>query len=230
MFEHDIWPQNYSIERIDNPEGRVYNINSGEHEYPSITTVLSTMDGDWLQEWIDQVGEEYAKARSKKALTIGTALHEFCEDYLLNSLDKKKLIKALPEVRVRFNNFKSFLNTIESVHLLERPLYSTILGVAGTVDCMATIDSKLTIVDFKTSFKEKEHDQIQSYFSQAAFYSCAVAELYQLRSLPRICIAIAVDGIKEPQVFFEDPKDHIPHLLEAIKNYKNETLNQKKET
>lgn len=224
MFNQEIWPQNYSIERIDTPSGRLYNINNGEYEFPSITTVLSAMDDGWLKEWIEKVGEEFAKARTKKAATIGTGMHDLCEDYLQNKPTKMKLMKSLPEIRARFNNYKTFLDTIETVHLLERPVYSTPLGIAGTVDCVATINGKIHVIDHKTSFKLKDKEQINGYFLQASFYAFSVAELYQLDYVPDICISIAVDGIKEPQVFFEKPRNYINKLLEVKKKYLETTI------
>lgn len=219
MFIQDIFPQNYFIKRIDTPTKRVYNCNN-EYEFPSITTVLSVMSGDWVKEWRERVGDEFADKVSRKATSIGTGVHELCEDYLQNKPINKKLFKVIPEVRTRFNNFKQFLDTIEKVHLLERPVYSTILGIAGTVDCVATINGEIYVVDFKTSNRIKEKEQIHDYFAQATFYAYACMELYSLRRVPRICIAIAVDGIKEPQVFFENPRNWVGYLKEALEKYK----------
>ena len=201
--------------RVEENGKRFYASSVGK--FPSITTVLSVVDNDWLEKWKESVGEEAAAAISRKATTIGTGLHSLCEHYLLNETSKvsKMRMSAMPEVKVRFDNFKSFLDKITDVYLLEAPVASSILGIAGTVDCVAVYEGTLYAIDFKTSNKQKHRSDIKSYFAQGSFYSYAIMEQYGLKSPPKVLIAIATNGIKEPSIFIEEPKDHIAYVIEA---------------
>lgn len=219
-FTLDIWNQNYTVEQINLPDRRVYNCNN-EHTFPSITTVLGAADdGQRLIDWKERVGEDFAERRSRKALSIGNGLHDLSEKYLLNQLTNRDIIKSMPEVRSRFNTYKKFLSSIDVVHFVERPLYSTILGIAGTCDALISIDGKVTVLDHKTSFSPKEPEHIENYFIQSSFYAYAVSELYRLNYIPRICVAIAVEGAEEPQVFFGSPRDHAEGIINALKLYR----------
>lgn len=218
-FVQSILPNNYDIKRVDENGRRHYDCGVGK--YPSITTVLGCRKSEWLDQWKANVGPEVAEATSRKAAAIGTGLHSFSERYLLNEDISRDLMRALPDIRARFNNFKTFLDGIDEVYLLERPVYSTYLKVAGTVDCYAKYKGKSYVIDFKTANKPKTFDDIQGYFAQATFYAYAIAELHKV-PVPDIIIAIAVNNQKEPQIFFAKPKDHVDYLIETIRMYHNE--------
>ena len=211
--------QTHSPKRVDINGRRYYDCTAGV--YPSITTVLGCRKSEWLDQWRANVGPEVADATSRKAAAIGTGLHSFAERYLLNEDIASDLKRALPDIRARFNNFRSFLQDISEVFLLERGVYSTYLKVAGTVDCFAVYKGAPCVIDFKTANKPKTVEDIEGYFAQATFYAYAIAELYNV-PVPDIVIAIAVSGVKEPQVFRSKPKRHLPYLIETIRMYNNE--------
>lgn len=187
--------------------------------FPSITTVLSCRNTGWVERWKANVGEEKAAKVSKKAASIGTGLHELCEKHLLNEDISKELMRSLPEIKIRFTNFKSFLDDISEVYLLEAPLASSYLKVAGTVDCFGVYKGKPYVIDFKTSSKVKQPEDIKGYFAQATFYAYAIAEMYNL-AVPDILIAFSVNGVKEPLIYTSKPKDHLHYLIESINMYK----------
>ena len=211
--------QTYSPKRVDINGRRHYDCVMGV--YPSITTVLGCRKSEWLDQWRANVGPEVADATSRKAAAIGTGLHSFAERYLLNEDISSDLKRALPDIRARFNNFRSFLQDVSEVFLLERGVYSTYLKVAGTVDCFAVYKGIPCVIDFKTANKPKAVEDIEGYFAQATFYAYAIAELYNV-PVPDIVIAIAVNGVKEPQVFRSKPKKHLPYLIETIRMYNDE--------
>ena len=213
-----IFPTHYQIRRVDDNGSRYYACPTGD--YPSITTVLSCRGTSWLSDWIAAVGPDQAASVSKKACSIGTTLHALCEKYLLNESIKVDLIRAMPEAKLRFKNFRSFLDDISEVFLLERPVYSTYLKVAGTVDCFAVYKGKPCVIDFKTANRPKTVDDIKGYFAQATFYAYAIAELYNV-PVPSIVIAIAVNGVKEPLIFESKAHLHLDYLIETIRMHKN---------
>ena len=92
-----------------------------------------------------------------------------------------------------FNSIKFWLDDIDNIHALEDPLYSDFLQVAGTVDCIADFQGKLSVIDFKTSSKPKDRDDIYNYFMQTAAYAVAFEERTGI-PIGRLVIIMAVEN------------------------------------
>lgn len=184
-------------------------------KYPSITSVLGAFPNPALMEWRKRVGEAEANRVSAVASSRGTKFHLLCEKYLSNEeIDKNQF---MPDALSSFYEFKEILHRINNIHKLEVPLYSDQLKVAGRVDCISEFDGKLSIVDFKTSKKEKREDWIYDYFTQATFYSMAYYELTGIQA-KQIAILISVDD-GDDQVFVKEVKDYIKPTIQKIKEY-----------
>ena len=95
----------------------------------------------------------------RAAASRGTAVHELAENYLNN--DELKNQEVLP--LFMFTQLKSELDNINNIVMQEGGLYSDKWGIAGRVDCIAEYDGKLTVIDFKTSTKEKKEEWIENY-------------------------------------------------------------------
>jgi hypothetical protein len=96
-------------------------------------------------------------------------------------------------------------------------MYSDYLKIAGTVDCIAEFDNKLSVIDFKTSTKIKDKKYITGYLCQAAGY----AVMYEERTgipIKQIVIVISVDD-EDPQIFIEDRDNYIGKLIEIRQLY-----------
>ena len=100
------------------------------------------------------------------------------------------------------------------------------LSVAGTVDCVAEYNGKLSVIDFKTSKKTKKEEWIDDYFIQAFFYAAAFFEM--TGAIPeQIIILIAIRDSFEVQVFkkpLQDMEIYIDKLITIMK--KNPTVIQ----
>jgi genome maintenance exonuclease 1 len=150
----------------------------------SITNVLSkTISNDGLIKWRQRVGNEKANQITKAATTRGIAVHGYCEDYLLN----KQIV--VPEDSYENSNFNMFLQMknvldqqIDNIHGVEIPLYSQRLLIAGTPDCIAEYDGKLSIIDFKTAKNKSKIivDKLKKYLLQCTAYSEMVKDLYDI--------------------------------------------------
>lgn len=191
----NLWHR-YNIPKIDTPSGRKY-IVDGE-ELLSVTSLLSTLGKDSLNEWKQRVGEVEATKISKSATRRGSELHEWIESYLLQR-DHKSLSPLYLHLR---KTIKPYLDRIDEVNLLEAPIYSKTMGLAGTVDCVGVFDDELSVIDFKTSSKNKKKEWIKSYFLQASIYSYMIEELYSIK-IPRIHIMIAIEN-QQVQLFSEN--------------------------
>lgn len=195
--------------------GRKYLLPDGQ-KVPSITTVLSYFKKDIIQAWRNRVGEEEANRVSKKASNRGTNVHTLCENYLNNSPHPTR--GAMPDAVEMFNSIKPELSRINNIHYQECGLYSTMLGVAGRVDCIAEFDGVLSVIDFKTSRKIKTSDMIEDYYMQECFYALAYEELIG-NPIHQLVTIIAVEDDK-PLVFIEETKNWIEPLVNLVNEYK----------
>ena len=200
--------------RLDENGTRRYVTPEGK-KYPSITTVLSAYNRKEIMEWRQRVGNEEANRVSGKASMRGTKLHKACEDYINN---KEPVFKTPFEADL-FQRFKPVLHRINNVYAQELQLYSDHLRIAGTVDCIAEFDGKLSVIDFKTSTKEKEKNHILNYFMQCSGYAIMFEERFNI-PINRTVVAIALeDG--EPQVFIEKRDTYVESLVQYRNIYES---------
>ena len=193
---------------------RLYETPDGD--FPSITTVLSSLSKASIQEWRKRVGAEEANKISTQASRRGTRTHSIIEDYLQNKQDY--LSGQMPDNIELFKSVQSILDIhIGKIFGIEVALWSKEFGVAGRCDCIAEYDNQLSILDWKTSSKPKKEEWVESYKLQGTAY----AKMYEERTgikISQVVIVIAVvDG--NPQVFHANPDEHIIRLKEVINNY-----------
>ena len=222
MYNHE--PVELQPITATNQDGvRLYKTPEG-NKYPSITTVLSTRKKKGLMEWRKRVGEDVANHVARTAAARGTKVHHMCEDYINNDFDEEKHKKKfLPYVL--FNQLKeSVLQKIDNIYAQECGLYSDKYKVAGRVDCIAEYDGKLSIIDFKTSSKERSDDWNESYYIQASAY----AEMFEERTgieINQVAILVVTeDGVV--QEFVKNKTEYLPMLTDTIKEWeeKNEMV------
>jgi CRISPR/Cas system-associated exonuclease Cas4 (RecB family) len=217
MFQHvDHGIKFPVITRETTETGRRYFTPEG-NAYPSITTVLSVMDKTGLEQWKKRVGEDEARRISGQAATRGTAVHKLAEDYLNNVADWKK--GHMPSNLFSFQQIKTILDLhVDKIWCQEQFLYSDRLKTAGQVDLIAEFDGELSIIDFKTSRREKQDEWILGYKLQVSFYAAA---FYEMTGVPirRGVIVITVDD-SEPQTFKVAPYDYLGQFLSIRKKYR----------
>lgn len=202
------------LERVTNPDGkRLYKTPSG-FSYPSVTTITGQATAEGIAKWRQRVGEEEANRVSARASSRGTRIHSYCEDYLRGNLFEMDMFDA-----EMFNSIKFLLDQIDNIHCLETPLYSDHLQIAGTVDCIAEFQGKLTVIDFKTASKPKDRDDIHHYFMQCAAYAVAFEERTGI-PVGRLAIVMAVEN-GEPRWFIEKRDNWIAPFRMLRMQYKN---------
>ena len=195
---------------------RVYEI--GDEKYPSISTICSFRNRKSIAEWRARVGDAEANKISRRATTAGTTVHSMIEDYLNNELDLEKYAdKHL--AKILFVQAKGMLSRINNIHFQEAPLYSHEFAIAGRVDCIAEFDDKLSIIDFKTSSKEKKEEWIEGYLVQETGY----AKMYEERSGIKVeqIVTLITCQTGDTQVFIKNPDDYVPLLRDYIQEYNN---------
>jgi genome maintenance exonuclease 1 len=203
------------LERDTQPDGtRVYKTPSGK-AYPSVTTVTGLQTKKGILEWRRRVGEEEANRVSAKASGRGTRIHTLCENYLLGNDVNPSISDA-----EMFGSMREWLDDIDNIHCLETPLYSDFLQVAGTVDCIAEFQGKLSVIDFKTSSKPKDRDDIHQYFMQTAAYAVAFEERTGI-PIGRLVIIMGVDN-DFPRLFIEKRDNWIAGFRKLRMDYRNQ--------
>lgn len=221
MFNHvDVDLPQLERETIDNV--RYYKIkeNNELKKLVSITSVISHFNKDKFAGWRKKVGEEEANRITKQATSRGTDAHTLIEHHLLN---KELPTGLLPISEFLFKIAKSTLNRIDNIHCLEGSLYSTILGVAGTVDTIAEFDGELAVIDYKTSKEPKPREWIEGYFVQAMFYAMAYYEMTGTSIKKLVIIMTCENG--ECVVYEErDMKKYMKLVIQYIKKFVNDKL------
>jgi len=178
--------------------------------YPSVTTITSQMGKDSILAWRKRVGEVEANKISTQASSRGTRMHGICEDYLCNKQFKSSI---MPDAMAMFKSIQPILDEcIDDVHAIEAPLYSHHLRVAGRVDCVAKYNGKLSIIDWKTSSKQKDEKWILNYFMQCSAYAVMFEERTSI-PVSQLVVIIAVAG-DNPQVFVKKRNDYIRYFIE----------------
>ena len=203
------------------PTGRTYITPEG-NKYPSITTVLSLLSKDGILAWRKRVGEEAANKISTQAATRGTAVHQLAEDYLNNKEDWSK--GAMPANLFSFNQIKPILDKrVNNVWAQEVPLYSDKFMVAGRVDCIAEFDGELTIIDFKTSTRERSDSWNENYYIQGSAYAEMFGERTGIEINQVVILVVTEDGTV--QEFVKDKEKYLPMLEESVTEWsrQNET-------
>ena len=217
-FIHEEIDLGYSdLDSVTKTKGRHY-VDPKGNKYPSITTVLSILSREAIQRWRERVGEEEANRISRVASSRGTKIHNIIEKYIAN--DPEYLQGEMPHNIQTFKDIQPIVDqNLSKIYSIEAPLYSEHLGVAGRVDCVGVWNGKDSIIDWKTSRKEKKKEWISSYFMQAAAYAIMWEERTG-RPIKQLVVAIA--GDMGPQIFIEDRDNWTDKLINTISEYKRE--------
>ena len=215
MFIHDevsvpeLSTKNINRKRFyQTPEGKLY---------PSITTVLQKRKMAGLMEWRKSVGDDVANYIARTAAHRGTKVHHMCEDFLNNNFDEEVHKKNfLPYVL--FGQMKPVLmQKVNNILAQECGLYTDKYRVAGRVDCIAEYNGVKSIIDFKTSRKERNDEWNESYYIQASAYAEMFEERTGIEINQIVILVVTEDGVV--QEFIKDKGEYIPKLVEAIDDF-----------
>jgi len=203
----------FEVPEIKIIDGKRFYVTPDGNSYPSITTVLSLQDKPGIDKWREKVGEKEAKRISQDSMRIGTAVHQMAEFYLSNYIIKlkdedKKIVDT-------FNRLRFLLGNINNIVGNEIALYSDLLRVAGTADCIAEYNGVPSIIDFKTSRKPKKEEWIDDYYMQTFAYKLMFEEMTGIE-IQQVVILVACIDQFDVQVFKKPAKDPDKYLTKLV--------------
>ena len=146
---------------------------------------------------------------STSAVNRGKTTHTLIENHLKNEDKKSVGITAVTPLGL-FRIIKPYLARIDNIHCLEEYLYSKEIGVAGQVDCIAEYRGKLSVIDFKTSTKQRDANYNYANFLQTSAYAKMYEELYPNYKIEQtVILATCEDGFVQEWIHTEDKiKEH----------------------
>jgi CRISPR/Cas system-associated exonuclease Cas4 (RecB family) len=203
----------FEVPEIKIIDGKRFYVTPDGNSYPSITTVLSQQENLGIKAWKAKVGEAEAKRISKESMRIGTAVHQMAEFYLSNYIIKLK--NEEKKIVDTFNRLRFLLGNINNIVGVEIPLFSDVLRVAGTTDCIAEYNGELSVIDFKTSRKPKKEEWIDDYYMQTFAYKLMFEEMTGIE-IKQIVILVACVEQFEVQVFKKPAKDSDKYLTKLV--------------
>ncbi len=146
-----------------------------------------------------------------------------CEDYLnnmqLNFSEKWKEHNKHFLPMCLFNQLKEkVLCNINNIYAQECGLYSDKYKVAGRADCIADYKGKLSIIDFKTSTKERTDDFNENYYIQGSAYAEMFGERTGIEVSQVVILVVTEDGTV--QEFVKEKYDYLDSLSETIAEWR----------
>ena len=203
----------FEIPKRIEKDGNRYYVTPDGNSYPSITTILAQQENLGLEAWKEKVGEKEAKRISNESARIGTSVHQMAEFYLSNYIIKlkdedKKIVDT-------FNRLRFLLGNINNIVGNEIALYSDLLRVAGTADCIAEYNGVPSVIDFKTSRKPKKEEWIDDYYMQTFAYKLMFEEMTGIE-IKQVVILVACIDQFEVQVFKKPAKDSDKYLTKLV--------------
>ena len=190
------------------PEGKLYT---------SITTVLQKQKMKGLMEWRQKVGDDVANYIARTAANRGTKVHHMCEDFLNNNFDEETHKKTFLPYML-FGQIKPVLmQKVNNIFAQECGLYSDKYRVAGRVDCIAEYNKTPSIIDFKTSTKERNDEWNESYYIQASAYAEMFEERTGIEINQIVILVVTEDGIV--QEFVKDKSEYLEKLIDAVDDF-----------
>ena len=197
--------------------GRFYKVD--DLWMPSVTTVVGNATKDGILKWQQRVGFAEAEKVRRAASWRGTQFHNLVEKYLKNELEEDKKSEGLPTYL--FRSARETLDRINNIHAIEAPLFSRNLGIAGRVDCIASFDSELAIIDFKTTKNLKKEEHLDKFFVQEAAYAYMYYEMTGVEVDKLVTLSVAEDGTTQVVQKY-DKIPYIDTLIDWIKLYHEE--------
>ena len=152
----------YDVNKINNI--RFYSISENLN-VPSVTSILR------LTHPRQQIN--FDLSHKTDSMEIGNYMHKYLEYYVSKNDDfyddNKNYVIAKKLAQIVIDNFINDLDETwgTEASVLYRNLY------AGTIDLIGIKDERLSVIDYKSSYRKKTKEEMEEYFLQLAAYAIA---------------------------------------------------------
>jgi len=220
-----------TLTRRDTPQGRYYTAPGIKEPMPSVTTVLGMIAKPHLAGWqthvaltalVDAVTERQgggasvdlawlrsaaqaargaADRQRDAAANFGSRAHDLIERRIKHG---GPLAEYPAELATVLSNFEAWLTRYQfRFEWAERGVFSAKFGYAGTVDCLATRNGKLAVLDWKTGQLHDEAALQVSAYAKAweEMTGQHVEECWVIR-FPRTGDSVQVKQVKDIDLAF----------------------------
>ena len=219
-LDESILPKNLGKKGKNQNGIRIYEIDG--INMPSVTSILGSIPerNQKILAWRNSVGEKMANYISVTSTNRGKTTHTLIENHLNNEDDKSIGITQVTALGL-FRIIKPYLARIDNIHMLEEIIYSKEIDVAGQVDCIAEYKGKLSVIDFKTSTKQRDADYNYGNFLQTSAYAKMFEELYPSKKIEQtVILAACEDGFVQEWIHGEDKiKEHQELFYKHVKDF-----------
>lgn len=169
-----------------------------DNGYPSVTTALGVLRKIGLEMWFKYNTAKFCDEKSAKGKLIGTEIHEAIQSYIETGTAKVET-QYDEEVTNALKSFIEFRKENPAIKLQrsEIALTSEKYKFNGTIDCLAEVDGKLWIADWKTGEAKKEDKPkvYDEYLYQVSAYVYLYNETHSANVESAIIVSIAKDKV-----------------------------------
>jgi genome maintenance exonuclease 1 len=190
---------------------------------PSVTTVIGCDPEKMaiLANWRKAVGEKEANRKSAFASKRGTIIHDAMEEYMRHGTIRP-IVRGggNPLYYAGFMGLKKIADKhITNVKVVEEQMSSKHLRTAGTPDLIAEFDGQLSIIDWKTSGRRKELDEVAGYFIQESVYAVMYEEL---TGAPITNLVVVMVTDEAEVIVYKDKRDNWVNKFVELRNHFDE--------
>ena len=170
----------YNVSKINNI--RFYSVSESLN-VPSVTSILRLTS---LKQPIN-----FSLNHKTDSMEIGNYMHKYLEHYVSKNndfhCDTKNYVIAKKLAQIIIDNFIKDLDEAwgTEVSVLYKNLY------AGTIDLIGIKDEKLSVIDYKSSYRKKTKEEMEEHFLQLAAYAIAHDWQYETK-IDSIIVFLAI--------------------------------------
>jgi hypothetical protein len=213
LFSHNFLPK-LQLKVTTREDGKRAYLTPEGKSYESVTTYIGRhFDKPYLVKWQKTVGKKKADTIRNAAALRGKTLHSAAEHYLLNTpLD----LSDSPNTKGLFVKIRPLLDRVNNIRVMESPLYSDELELAGTPDIIADFDNTCSVIDVKSnSFANKKRLDLVDYYLQVACYAVMLKERFDI--MPDQAVVIISSPNKIQGMVKIEPMDTCLKLLKKFR-------------
>lgn len=185
--------------------GRQFIQDDQARSLPSVSTILNATKPPEaraaLAQWRSRLGHDAATKVTTTASRRGSQTHKYLRQFLQGQ------VVACPDtVQPYWHSLQAVLADLDTVRLVESPVFHYDLGYAGRVDCVVSYQGTPCLCDWKTAdVPKRSSDRLYDQPLQLAAYCGAVNHCYGDRLHLRHALLVVALPDQPAEVFWFGP-------------------------